>query len=87
MPAIKILDLKAMDKGELIDLVVELQSKLKLKEQRLRQTRLKLNHAKSRIRSMHDTVMHQRTRILELYKAESNVDLPARSTPDDSQVG
>jgi hypothetical protein len=70
MPSIKIQDLTAMDKAELIELVGDLQAKLKSKEQKLHQTRLKLNHAKSRIRSMQDTVMHQRTRILELYKVE-----------------
>jgi hypothetical protein len=67
----KIQDPTTMEKSELIDLVVDLHAKLKSKEQRLHQTRLKLNHAKSRIRSMQDTVMHQRIRILELYKAES----------------
>jgi hypothetical protein len=67
----KIQDLAAMDKMELINLVGDLQAKLKAKEKRLHQTRLKLNHAKSRLRSMQDTVIHQRTRILELYKGES----------------
>jgi hypothetical protein len=70
MPSIKIQDLTAMNKSELIELVGHLQAKLKSKEQKLHQTRLKLNHAKSRIRSMQVTVMHQRTRILELYKVE-----------------
>jgi hypothetical protein len=67
----KIQDLAAMDKMELISLVGDLQAKLKAKEKRLHQTRLKLNHAKTRLRSMQDTVIHQRTRILELYKGDS----------------
>ena len=59
-----------MEKSELIELVGHLSAKLKLKEQRLHQTRLKLNHAKSRISSMHETVLQQRNRILELYKTD-----------------
>jgi hypothetical protein len=71
MPSIKIQDLTAMDKSELIHLVGDLQARLKIKEKKLHQTRLKLNHAKSRIRSMKDTVIHQRSRILELYKGDT----------------
>ena len=63
-------DFANMDKAELIDLVTDLQVRLKTKELKLHQTRLKLNHAKNRLRSMQDTVMHQRSRILELYKGE-----------------
>jgi hypothetical protein len=63
-------DLANMDKAELIDLVNDLQARLKNKESKLYQTRLKLNNAKTRLRSMQDTVMHQRSRILELYKGE-----------------
>jgi hypothetical protein len=63
-------DLANMDKEELIDLVNDLQARLKAKESKLYQTRLKLNNAKTRLRSMQDTVMHQRSRILELYKGE-----------------
>lgn len=63
-------DLANMDKAELIDLVNDLQARLKSKESKLYQTRLKLNNAKTRLRSMQDTVMHQRSRILELYKGE-----------------
>jgi hypothetical protein len=64
-------DLLTMEKEELINLVGELQSKLKNKELKLYQTRVKLNKAKSRLRAMQDTVIHQRSRILELYKGES----------------
>jgi uncharacterized protein YlxW (UPF0749 family) len=67
----KIQDLSAMDKPELINLVGDLQARLKTKEQKLHQTRQKLNHAKVRLRSMKDTVIHQRSRLLELYKGES----------------
>jgi hypothetical protein len=67
----KIQDLSAMEKPELINLVGDLQARLKMKEQKLHQTRQKLNHAKVRLRSMKDTVIHQRSRILELYKGES----------------
>ena len=64
-------DLNAMEKEELISLVGELQLKLKNKESKLYQARVKLNKAKSRLRAMQDTVIHQRGRILELYKGET----------------
>lgn len=67
----KIQDLSTMEKTELINLVGDLQARLKTKVKKLHQTRLKLNHAKSRLRTMKDTVIHQRTRILELYKGEN----------------
>lgn len=66
----KIQDLDTMERTELINLVGDLQSELKKKSLKLHQTRLKLNYAKTRLRAMQDTVNHQRSRILELYKGE-----------------
>jgi hypothetical protein len=66
----KIQDLETMDRVDLINLVGDLQERLKTKEKKLHQTRLKLIRAKTRLRTMQDTVIHQRSRILELYKGD-----------------
>ena len=64
-------DLTTMDRAAIIELVGNLQSELKKKALKLHQTRLKLNYARNRLRTMQDTVNHQRSRILELYKGET----------------
>jgi hypothetical protein len=66
-------NLNECEKEELVGLVVELQSQLEKKKLALSQVRLKLGAAKRRLRKLKDLVMHQRTRILELYKEEVNV--------------
>jgi hypothetical protein len=67
-------NLEEREKQELVRLVDELQSKLKKKKLELYKTRVKLNSAKSRLRKMKDTVMHQRNRILELYNDDLKIE-------------
>ena len=67
-------NLEEQEKQELVRLVDELQSKLKKKKLELYKTRVKLNSAKSRLRKMKDTVLHQRNRILELYNDDIKVE-------------
>jgi predicted MPP superfamily phosphohydrolase len=63
-------ELTEMERTDLIGLVGDLQSKLKDKEKKLHQTRLKLSRAKARLRTMKETLNHQRSRILELYNGD-----------------
>lgn len=67
-------NLDEQEKQELKKLVDELQSKLKKKKLELYKTRVKLNSAKSKLRKMKDTVIHQRNRILELYNDDIKVE-------------
>ena len=66
-------NLEEREKQELVRMVDELQSKLKKKKLELYKTRVKLNSAKSRLRKMKDTVVHQRNRILELYNEDIKI--------------
>jgi hypothetical protein len=66
----KLHDLKAMEKDELIEVIDNLQLKLKNEKLKLHLTRQKLSNAKVRLRSIQDTVKHQRSRILELYRGD-----------------
>ena len=61
-------DLIHFEKAQLIELVEELQTKLKKKSTELHQTRTKLHSAKGKLTKMKDTVEYQRKRILELYQ-------------------
>lgn len=60
-------DLMTSDKETLLQLIEELQGKLKKKKQELNRARIKLNQARSRMMKMKDTVEFQRKRIIELY--------------------
>lgn len=60
-------DLMTSDKETLLQLIEELQSKLKKKSTELHRVRLKLRQARSRMMKMKDTVEFQRKRIIELY--------------------
>jgi hypothetical protein len=55
------------DREALIQMVAELQTKLKKRNAELLQARTKLHAARSRMTKMKDTVEFQRKRILELY--------------------
>jgi hypothetical protein len=55
------------DKETLIQMVMDLQLRLKKKSTELHRTRLKLKVAKTKMTKMKDTVAYQRNRILELY--------------------
>ncbi len=58
------------DKDSLIQIVTDLQLKLKKKNAEILRTRTKLNAARSKVQKMEETVRFQRNRILELYPAE-----------------
>jgi hypothetical protein len=60
-------DLMTSDKETLLQLIEELQSKLKKKKMELHRARVKLNQARSRMMKMKDTVEFQRKRIIELH--------------------
>jgi hypothetical protein len=55
------------EKEALIELVFDLQLKLKKKNAELIRLREKLKNSRSRMMKMKDTVQYQRRRILELY--------------------
>ena len=57
------------DKDALVQMVFDLQMKLKKKNEELHRARVKLNGAKSRMIKMKDALEFQRKRILELYVA------------------
>lgn len=60
--------MEAVDHEELVELVTELQAKLKKKTQELTETRSRLLRAKSTIQRQKETIAFQRDRILSLYK-------------------
>lgn len=61
--------LQASDKVELIEMISDLEGRLKRKHAELMRTRRKLNTAKATVRRMKVTVEFQRKRIIELYPA------------------
>jgi hypothetical protein len=60
--------LTVSEQNTLIEMVAELESKLKKRNAQLRQARTRLNVAKVRISKMKETVAFQRQRILELHQ-------------------
>jgi hypothetical protein len=60
-------DLMLSDKETLLQLIDELQTKLKKKNFELNRARTKLSQARARMMKMKDTVEFQRKRIIELY--------------------
>ncbi|HYC86293.1 MAG TPA: hypothetical protein VEB86_13765 [Chryseosolibacter sp.] len=59
--------LKMSDRETLIQIVEELQHKLKVRNLELRRARTRLRATKGRMSKMQDTVQFQRQRILQLY--------------------
>lgn len=57
------------DKDSLVEMVLDLQTKLKDKNAELIRVRAKLNSTKGRVVKLKDTVEYQRRRIIELYPA------------------
>ncbi len=55
------------DKDALLEVIEELRSKLKKKNELLVKTRTKLSYTRNKLQRMKDTVVFQRGRILELY--------------------
>ncbi len=62
--------LEEKEKDELVELVRELQLKLKRKHQRLSNAETRLGKAKDSIGRLQGIVTYQRERILELYKEQ-----------------
>jgi len=60
-------NLSDCDKPELIDIVKQLQLKLKSKKDELQKVRTKLSTTRTKLIKLKDTVVYQRKRILELY--------------------
>jgi hypothetical protein len=60
-------DLLTSDKEALLEIIEDLQSKLKKKNKELYLARTRLSTAKAKMLKMKDTVQFQRQRILELY--------------------
>jgi hypothetical protein len=60
-------NLSGCDKPELIEMVKQLQVKLKSKKEELQKARAKLNVTRTKLVRLKDTVIYQRKRILELY--------------------
>jgi hypothetical protein len=60
-------ELMLSDKELLLQVIDELQSKLKKKSMELYRVRAKLTASRRQVMKMKDTVMFQRKRILELY--------------------
>jgi hypothetical protein len=60
-------ELIASEKDELLEVIEELRSKLKKKNELLIKTRSKLSMTRTKLRRMKDTIVFQRGRILELY--------------------
>jgi hypothetical protein len=61
-------DLFQQDREALIQIIEELNMKIKKKNSELQNARIKLGAARSRALKMKDTVEFQRQRILELYQ-------------------
>lgn len=64
-------DLMASDKDALLEVIEELRSKLKKKNELLIKTRTKLSNTRHKLQRMKATVAFQRGRILQLYPSIS----------------
>lgn len=64
----KKMQLDEVEQEELIEMVNDLQRKLKKKTSDLSETRVRLQRAKTTIQRLKETVNYQRERILTLYK-------------------
>ena len=65
---------QASDKDSLVEMVLDLQTKLKDKNAELLRVRTKLNLTKEKVMKLKDTVEYQRRRILELYPSADSVE-------------
>lgn len=70
MLPLKKTNLNELDREHLISLLEYFRSKLDKKADRLRQTRKRLNNARTRIDKLKATVEHQRTRIMQLMERD-----------------
>ena len=60
-------DVKESDKESLVQIVIDLQLKLKKKNAELHLARTKLNVSRTKMQKMEETVRFQRQRIIDLY--------------------
>jgi hypothetical protein len=74
------------DKDSLIQIVIDLQLKLKKKNAEILRTRTKLSAARTKILKMEETIRFQRNRIVELYPADSGVN-DNRIKSDTNSIG
>jgi hypothetical protein len=65
-------DLLLSDKETLVEVINELQLKLRAKNAALKKTQSKLVEARGKVLKMKDTVQFQRRRIVELYSTTPN---------------
>jgi hypothetical protein len=65
-------DLLLSDKETLVEVINELQVKLRAKNAALKKTQSKLVEARGKVLKMKDTVQFQRRRIVELYSTTPN---------------
>ncbi|MDV3308564.1 MAG: hypothetical protein LOY03_07075 [Cyclobacteriaceae bacterium] len=70
----KKVNFEQFEKEYLITLLEDLQTRLRRKNDQLKETRAKLNSARTRLEKMKSTVEYQRKKILELRDSESTVD-------------
>lgn len=68
------MNFEQFEKEYLITLLEDLQTRLRRKNDQLKETRAKLNSARTRLEKMKSTVEYQRKKILELRDSESTVD-------------
>lgn len=69
----KKVNFEQFEKEYLITLLEDLQTRLRRKNDQLKETRAKLNSARTRLEKMKSTVEYQRKKILELRDSESTV--------------
>jgi hypothetical protein len=62
------LDVDNLEKEELVQVILQLSTKLKNKKLELQKARVKLSSAKVKVNKLKDIVVHQRKRILELHQ-------------------
>jgi hypothetical protein len=56
---------------EMVDIIRDLEGKLKKKTEDLTRTRNRLNKSRNNVRRMKEIIAYQRQRIIQLYEAES----------------
>lgn len=66
----KKINFQQFEKEYLVELLEDLQSRLTRKNDQLKETRMKLNSARTRLEKMKSTVAFQRQRLIELRDSE-----------------